>query len=438
MFSLHETTKIHLCRAAFVGGCLVPTLAVLAWGVVVHLPAYTRAHERAISQQLGLHAQLTRASSPRPGTMLYEWLELSDPDTRQLLARLPFVEVRHSDHEMHVRLPFPAIVNGTRLDAFWKLARDQVRQLQSWRELHLAAQNLTLHLNDGDQSFTDLDGHIDNTAEQTQLRLGFRRAGAVAQGAEPAELTITWNRDTAAPGSTVQLTCGAAPLPCSVVASIWPAVEQMGKASEFQGRVFVSEQAALWKAELAGRLGGVDLDLAVGQRFLHKLTGTAVAHIERMTIQDGRIESAVGKLSAGPGYIGRSLVNSAQTHLHVQPTSEAAKTRGNLLPYKQLGVAFELSAEGLMLRGAIPLAQGAILVDDRSILVREPAVPRQPVVNLVRTLVPQTEVQVPATRETDALTRALPIPSIFSPAGGQEPLPQAKGVRLRPGNPLQR
>ena len=87
MFSLHETTKIHLCRAAFLALCLVPTSAILAWSVAVRLPSYTRAHELAIAAQLGLHAQLTKASSPRPDTMLYEGLELSDPNTRQLLAR---------------------------------------------------------------------------------------------------------------------------------------------------------------------------------------------------------------------------------------------------------------------------------------------------------------------------------------------------------------
>ena len=47
-------------------------------------------------------------------------------------------------------------------------------------------------------------------------------------------------------------------------------------------------------------------------------------------------------------------------------------------------------------------------------MAREPAVARQPVVNLVRALVPASEVQVPATRESDKLARVLPIPSIVA------------------------
>jgi hypothetical protein len=433
MFSLHETTKIHLCRAAFVTLCLLPTGAVLAWSVAVRLPSYTRAHERAIAAQLGLHAQLTKASSPRPDTMLYEGLELSDPNTRQLLARLPFVEVRAEGGELNVRLPFPAIVNGTRLDAFWKMARDQVRQSPAWSVLRLEARNMTLHLSDGDQSFTDLDGLLENTADQTQLRLNFRRAGAAAGPAEGAELTIAWHHDPAGSTSTIHFNSGASPLPCSTVAAIWPAVQQMGKASAFAGRISVSARQAGWKAQFAGRLSGVDLDLAVGGRFLHKLTGPAEAQFEHLSIEDGRIESAAGKLTAGPGVIGRSLVESAQTHLHVQPTNEALKGKGRLLPYTQLCLSFELTAAGLALQGTIPRADCAMLSSDRGVLVREPALPRQPVVNLVRTLVPQTEVQVPATRETDALTRVLPIPSIFTPAAGQQPLPQAKAIGVRPG-----
>ncbi len=91
MFSLHEMTKVRLCRGAFFAFCVLPTCAVLVWCITLALPSYRLAHERAISTRLGWHATLKRASTPRPGVLLYEWLELTDPDTGQLLARLPFV-----------------------------------------------------------------------------------------------------------------------------------------------------------------------------------------------------------------------------------------------------------------------------------------------------------------------------------------------------------
>ena len=76
-------TKIRLCRIAFVATCLVPTCAVAAWGCVVRLPElHPTSRTRQSPSSLGLHARLTKASSPRPGLMLFESLELSDPDTR--------------------------------------------------------------------------------------------------------------------------------------------------------------------------------------------------------------------------------------------------------------------------------------------------------------------------------------------------------------------
>src|SRR6185295_19131005 len=99
---------------------------------------------------------------------------LRDPHTRQLLARLPFVEVRDVAGEVTIRLPYPAMVNGTRLDSFWKLMHDQAEPSRARRSVRFEAQNLTFHLSDGDQSFTDLDGLVENTADQTQLRLHFR------------------------------------------------------------------------------------------------------------------------------------------------------------------------------------------------------------------------------------------------------------------------
>jgi hypothetical protein len=435
MFSLHEATKIHVCRAAFVALAVIPTVLVLVYSLVIRLPHYTQAHEQAIAAQLGLHAKLSRASSPRPGMMLYEGLELSDPDTHQLLARLPFVEVRADDEDVHVRLPHPATINGARLDVFWNLTRDQVRQARAWREVHLEAQNLTLHFGEGDdQSLTDLHGRIDNIGEETRLQLVGRRAGAVNETDQGAELIISWRRDPVAPSSTIQFVSGATPLPCSSAAPIWPILAQLGRGSQFQGRIAVVECQGHWRAEFAGQLSDVDLDRSVGQHSIHQLTGPATAEIEHLAIEDGRIESASGKLTAGPGVIGRSFVESAQRHLQLRVLNEVLLGSGSLISYKQLALAFELSAAGLTVHGALPGTAGGLLAGERRVLISEPTADAQPVVNLVRTLVPQDNLQVPATRETDALTRALPIPSIHPTVNGRPPTPQAKATRVRNGS----
>jgi hypothetical protein len=432
MFSLHETKRMRLCRAAFIALCVVPTCVVVGWTAFVNAPVYRRAHERAIAARLGWRAHLTAASSPRPGKLLYEGLELSDPATGQALARLPFVEVESIGQALVVRFPYPATVNGTRLDAFWKLIDEADRQWPELNSLRIEAQNLTLHMRQGDQSFTDVIGHFDGDAAQTRAKLTFRRAIAGARAAEPCLLTFTRRRDTARADQVIQLATGSTPLPTSLFASLWPGALRFGKTCQFAGRVSAVLKSGTWRTELEGRADGIDLDLLVSRQFPHKLTGLADAQLGSVKFSGGRIESAKGSVTAGPGVISRSLVQSAETHLHIQAAARAITGRGNLIAYKQLNVGFEIDEQGLSLRGRVPGARGAVLVDSRHVLAIESPLVSQPVVDLVRTLVPRSEVHVPATRETAYLTGSLPVPSILAAPGAEQPLPHARPVSVYP------
>jgi hypothetical protein len=430
MFSLHETTKTWLCRAAFIGFACAPTVMVLAWCLVAGSDWYRRAHEQAIATQLGLSTRLAAVSLPRPRLVLYRELELADPNNGQLLARLPFVEIESRGEVTEVRLPFPAIVNGTRFDALWQVVHDLARPAAAIGRVQFSAQNLTVHLVSGDQTLTDVVAQIDGDGVQTMAQASFRRADGLA-GSEPCEVFVTRRLHAGATVHAVELSTGAASLPSSAIASIWPGVERLGKKCEFSGRLAAFEQGGAWRTELQGRLSGIELDLVM-RPFRHKLTGVAEAQLDRLVIAGGRMETAAGNVTAGPGVISRSLVQSAETHLHIRATDFALRGVGNLLEYERLCAGFELGPQGLTLRGAVPQTRGGLLVDAQRILVHEPPVISQPVVDLVRTLVPQSEVQVPATRETVILTSALPVPSIMPQPGHEEPLPQARPLNVKP------
>jgi hypothetical protein len=430
MFSLHETTRIRLCRAAFVALCLGPLCAVLAWSVVVQLDWYRQAHEGAIGARLGWTARLDEASTPRPHLMLYRGLDLSDPNNGQLLARLPFVEIDSSGEAVVVRLPYPAIVNGTRLDAFWKLAQELARSAGA-AHVRFEARNLTMHLDDGEQSFTDLLGEFDGNEGQALGKLSFCRALAGSQASEPCEVMLTRSRHAGSLVHSIELSTGNTPLPSSLIASIWPGALQLGKTCAFAGRISAIEQSGMWRTEFRGELTRIDLDLLVSP-FPHKLSGLASARLDRVTIVDGRLENAAGSFTAGPGEISRSLVQSAETHLHVRAADQAISGPSNSLPYQQLCVGFEVGPDGMTLRGAVPRTNGALLVDNQFVLVEEAPVSIQPVVDLVRTLVPRHEVQVPATRETALLTSALQMPSISPEPGQEQPIARPLNVTPRP------
>ena len=58
---------------------------------------------------------------------------------------------------------------------------------------------------------------------------------------------------------------------------------------------------------------------------------------------------------------------------------------------------------------------GTILQSHDGVLLAEAAGPSGPVVALLRMLVPESEVQVPATRESDWLAARLPLPQVMPP-----------------------
>jgi hypothetical protein len=422
MFHLHDNTRTRLCRAAFIALCLVPTCAVLGWCVTVRLPSYRLAHERSIAAELGLPVRLANASTPRPGMMLYEGLELLDPASGQPMAWLPFVEVQSSGTTVTLKLPFPATVNGSRLDAFWKLALELLREHQGFRQLRLDAQNLTVHLPDGDQSFTDLHAQLQNEKSEGQLNCTFRPAVAGHKPAAAAELRITRNRDAKAPKSVCHLLTGG-PLPCNLVASVWPVAGNLGKASTFYGRILATGRSDDWESELTGNLGSIDLATLM-QDFPDKLTGPGQVQLERVLVKNGRIEAAAGNLEAGPGTVSGSLIHAGQTHLGLTVAADVFAGRESnaaYINYQQLSLGFEIGEKGLALHGTWPRRPGAIMVDERRVLVGEPRVALQSVVNLARTLVPNSELQGPITRETGKLMGVLPVPSI-----SDEQIPHAK------------
>ena len=435
MFSLHETTRTWCCRAAFVALCLLPTGVVAAWCVAVRLPSYRHAHERAIGEHLGWHAQLARASSPRPGLWLYEGLELSDPQSDQLLARVPFVEIETRGRSTTIKLPFPATINALRLDALLTSVERLARTAEDSRTLEFAAGSVTVHTGDGDQTLVDVTARIERSEDESTVSCSFHLAkadSAAASGAvtAPAALMIV-GRHGAQDACTIEFSTGGTPLPCHLIAGSWPTARRLGKAAMFDGRITATRLSGRWKLDASGRVGPIELERLLAT-FPHKLTGAAELNLKHATIEDGRLESAAGTLAAGPGTISRSLIHAAQDSLQLEVSRRAFFGRSNRLAYQQLNIAFDIDPTGLALGGGLPQAAGALLIDEANILVRQPTVERQPVVNLLRTLVPQTAVLVPATRETSGLAAFLPVPHIVPPPGSEAPLPQARSIRLRP------
>lgn len=448
MFRLHDGTRRQVCLCGFLLLCVVPTVSVACWCVRRHLPGHVRGEARRLSRLLGLDVSLDGLKHLRPGAVLYEGLQLSDPETGRVALRCRLLEAGWAAPEENQGPPRPLLVliasqpevEAAEIGPLAQLVRRTLQRQPGPAEadIRVVCGELTLRSEGGSQTLSQLHGGLRCSPVGTQLQLSFRLAGV--ETFEPIRIRIDRNRRTTPPRTGFELDTGGGEVPCRVLAIGLPSLTVLGPRSRFRGCIWASEVrgdqaarrpvAAAWSGEMTGKLLDVDLGSLVSDRFPHKLSGTAQLTIQAARFCDARLQSASGTLVAGSGVIGRSLMDAAIEQLRLVPGQEP-KTPGDLVPYDQLALAFLLDSEGLELQGrcAWPGSR-AILVDRHSLLLCEPVEQPRPVLALVRTLVPLSEVQVPATRQTDWLLRHLPLPQIVPPQGSMAEAPRG---RLRLG-----
>ena len=295
-------------------------------------------------------------------------------------------------------------------------------------DLRLSAAELTLRAADNSQTLTDVAGVLEDLPGGTHARLDFRLAGVNTP--EPARIRLVRNRQLSPPASGFELYTGGGELPCNVLAMGLRELKPLGRRCRFRGYIWANETSDGWQGEVTGQLVELDLGGLVSDHFPHKLSGTGEATIESARFRRGRLEEGNAVVVAGPGRIARSLLTAAVDRLGLVPAAEPLPD-GDLVPYQQLALAATLDAQGLRLQGRCDAAEhGIILSDGRHRLLGEPQQQPTPMVALVQTLVPQSAVQVPASRQTDWLLSHLPVPEVM-PLPGAETAPPHATLRLR-------
>ena len=172
MIQLHDKTRRRICLAAFVSLCLVPTAVVAAWCVAWQLPGHKAAEIARLRQQTGMDVDLTGLDHPRPGTLRYRGLTLSDPETGQAVLRCrpagsrldPLPPTRQARRRPSSRSrPPEAEIDAAGANRLGQLL-DRILQNQgdcSDVEFHLSAGQLTLDCDEGPQTLTDVEGAIE-------------------------------------------------------------------------------------------------------------------------------------------------------------------------------------------------------------------------------------------------------------------------------------
>jgi hypothetical protein len=180
--------------------------------------------------------------------------------------------------------------------------------------------------------------------------------------------------------------------------------------------VWCEQQPSGWRGEVRGVFRQVDLEQVVTRQFPHKLSGSANLSLQRCRLAAGRITEMTGRLESDGGVVSRSLLDAAEQALGLRQHTRSSDAA--LLRYQQLDVAFQLDRSGLVLTATLP--DRALLRDGHGPLLSQRGEGIRSSVDLVHLLVPRAETQVPATRETAALLRTLPLPRVSMPAATAE------------------
>jgi len=417
MFALHETTRRRLTQTGFVVGCLLPTLAIVVCSWRLSRSEYRDAVATALGDRLGLAASIGRVRHPKPDVTLLDEVALADPETGARVARARLIEIESGVDVTTIRLSQLELAASDWSD-WWELAQRELRHARRTSgKLRVSAGEITLRLASGDQTLTDVRCQSESSEAGSQLGVSFRVAGR--EMPEPATLSVFRSRQTSPATAGFELHTGETFLHGGLLIAAWPPAGHLGRHARFRGSLRAVNAATGWEGEIAGQLDDIDLEELVSAQFLHKLSGRGRLDLEHLRFRANRIEQASGALAAGPGRAGRGLLKAAADALGFEPVGEI-KTIGQSIPYERLAVAFDIDPHGLSLRGQCPVAPGVALQGHELALMAEPKRASQPVVNLVRWLAPQSEVQAPATRESSALAAILPVPELVPPPSSDD------------------
>jgi hypothetical protein len=278
-----------------------------------------------------------------------------------------------------------------------------------------------------EQRLTNVAARLRRGAAGREALVRFWIAGIDME--QPAQLKASWDAGSAAGAPLLELACPEG-LPCTLLPPALPLAAWLGPASSFRGHAWWcggTSQAI----QLRGEFAGVDLDYLVGRHFDQPLHGLASVSLRRCSLRHGRLETAAGTLSAGPGFVGRQFLAGAIESLELG--WEQPLPADDMLAYDELALEFEVDHDGVRLAGRCRDAPaGSLLADRGQLLAGEPRRQPQPLASLVQMLAPPSAPPVPATREANWLLSVLPLDAAQQPPGEPQKPPDRHRFSRQP------
>lgn len=403
----------RICRATFLLVCVVPTLLVGATAVVVSTPSYQRMRierwRERLANQLGLDVHFSHWEWIDQNQLVMHALELRDPESQVVLASARTVRVTPGRQGPVVLLGQPTL-NFARFPRLLDVLHEHLLLRTAGTaavSIDVSSPTLVLEGEPNSDSVLDVRFVLDARDDATEALLEFRSTDAPAD--ETTRLRVVRNRQIDPPATGWELHTGDTGLPCQLVQAWLPQAEQLGDRCRFLGSVWSERLPDGWEVELSGSFVQLDLDRFVTGQFPHKLSGIADVTFTRLVLHQSQVVEAEGTLASSQGVISQTLIQAAAQHLDLQQPGSA--TDNILTRYEDLWLQFVLDDRGLMVAGRDDGLQ-TILADNDGPLLTSGATKRVAAHSLVKLLVPISDLQVPAARETTTLISALPMPAV--------------------------
>lgn len=368
---MHQSTQRRFCRFLFIAGCMLPTLAVVAWAGYEKLPSTTAARLDAVSRMLGVRVEAESLVSPTPGCLRLHQVTIADIETGQRLlaaerldidqagptAKLnvrglgidsrQLTQVARCGHRL-LTVDWPGGFSVEASDLSWlDDATDAEQQL-------LAGRTLTAQL-------AELGDAANPSGRQWETKLTNPKSQD-----EVLRLTATRNRQVSPPATRIALDATGMAVPTTLVAELAPMLPSCGQAATFAG----TATATFSHGVLAAGQGTVTGNLqVVSLAEFSQLPIDAVAEVTELELRwsGGRVAVAQGTLRTGAGRTSPALLAAVRESLYGESSNASQPREGEAaIAFGRLGMQFHLSGEGLSLWGTCPTsdaAAAALLLD---------------------------------------------------------------------------
>ncbi|QDU55190.1 hypothetical protein [Aeoliella mucimassa] len=345
---MHQTHQRRFCRSIFLLGCILPTLAVLAWTTYERWPTTTSARLSELEHALDMRVVAARVTTPMPEVYRASGFELRNVETNAVVLTADVATLDHRGEVPQVEL------SGV------KLAAEELALVSALVERTLSVdwpKQVVIEMTDlawlgaAPAGASELLGEGCLVAKLTTMphdESTASRNWSFQLGDSGVRLEVDRNRQITPPATRMVLDTAGASLPTRWIAELGAVVVDGGLESQFAGKVTITHTADGVTGLMEGSLDQVSLATAMQI----PLQATASIDQLKLTWRDRRIESAEGLIEAGSGSMPGSLARLMQ-FLYDDSQLGGQVADDQTLEFQRLGTWFRLNNRALEFAGGI-------------------------------------------------------------------------------------